>query len=291
MSQKPATFQLNPKEVFEALGMSINDVSEDKQDLIATFLAQSAHSIKNALINQERGSNIETQLVDQFSLTSDQASKMSAPLHQILQDEGKENILIESNISKEKKNKKKKVSKIESGESSSESNSSTIKEQKSESDSSSDSSSDSDSDQKSSSYSDSDDYISIAEKLVPKAGRIPKSQGKFIQIPFNLTGATGVTQVGNVVTISTSTQNSIFLNKIFNSGVWRIYFQIISGDISYSAIGVAESSFSDYSSYIGFSRQGMHLTSSGSICWNNSSVSGIKSYQVNDIIGFEIDMK
>ncbi|KAA6393932.1 MAG: hypothetical protein EZS28_010538 [Streblomastix strix] len=295
MSEKAATFQLNSKEVFEALGMNISGISEDRQDRIATFLSLSAHYLKNALNDHEQGLSIESKLADVLSLTSDQASKISEPFHQILQDEGKENILIESNTSIVKKNKKnkkkkekKKISKIESDESSSNSNSDSSSKSNSESESKSDSSSSSD--EKSSSSSDSDDYISIAQKQVPKEGRISKRQGKFMKIPFNLTGATGVTQVGNVVTISTSAQNSIFLNKIFNSGVWRIYFQIISGDASYSAIGVAESSFSEFDNYMGFSRKGMHLASSGGIIQNNIRTEGNQSYSVNDIIGFEIDM-
>ncbi|KAA6369253.1 MAG: hypothetical protein EZS28_035221 [Streblomastix strix] len=188
---------------------------------------------------------------------------------------------------KEKK-KKMKISKIESDESSSNLESDSSSKSNSESESKSDSSSSSD--EKSSSSSDSDDYISIAQKQVPKVGRIPKRQGKFMKIPFNLTVATGVTQVGNVVTISTSAQNSIFLNKIFNNGVWRIYFQIINGDVSFSAIGVAESSFSDSSSYIGHTRQGMHISSSGSVQQNSNGTSGNKSYSVNDIIGMEVNM-
>ncbi|KAA6391205.1 MAG: hypothetical protein EZS28_013271 [Streblomastix strix] len=274
MSQKPATFQLNPKEVFEALGMSISGISEDSQELIATFLAQSARSIKNTLTNQERED-----------------------------DEGDVNSLIELNKSQGKKKqqqlqkKQKKDNKIESGESGLESNSSSDSESNLKSDSSSNSESksksdsSSDSDEKSSSNSESDGYISIAQKQVPKAGRIPKRQGKFVKIPFDLKGVTGVTQVGNLITISTSAQNSIFFNKIFNKGVWRIYFQIISGDVGNSAIGIVESSISDYSSsYLGFIRQGMHYASGGGIHQFGNSTHGSKSFSINDIIGFEVDM-
>ncbi|KAA6335772.1 MAG: hypothetical protein EZS28_052933, partial [Streblomastix strix] len=45
-------------------------------------------------------------------------------------------------------------------------------------------------DEKSSSSSESVDYISLAEKQVPITCRIPKYYGKFIQIPFDLSGAT-----------------------------------------------------------------------------------------------------
>ncbi|KAA6381932.1 MAG: hypothetical protein EZS28_022542 [Streblomastix strix] len=267
MSKIPNTTQLNPKEVFEALGVSMDGVSEDQQARIAAFIAKSARSLKHALKDHEKGISIESQLVSALSLTSEQVSMSSAPFHQILQDEGKDTNLIESNISK---GKKKKDNKIESDESSSESDSS------------------SSSDEKSSSSSDSDDYISITEQQVPIEGRIRKYQGKFIQIPFDLTGATDVTQVGNVVTISTTSQHSIFFNRVFNEGVWRIYFQLLKKTGSW-AIGVAEPSFSN-NDYMGNNKLSMDYTSDGSIYQNGNGPLGNKSYQINDIIGFEVDM-
>ncbi|KAA6398915.1 MAG: hypothetical protein EZS28_005562 [Streblomastix strix] len=258
MSEIPTNFQLNSKEVFQALGMNISGISEYNQELIATFLAQSAHSIKNALIHHESESNIDSKLADLFSLTSEQASKISAPFHLILQDdEGDVNSLIDpnkqqgKNQQQQQKKQKKKDNKMESDESSS------------ESDSSSNSSSSSSSDEKRSSYSESDEYISMAQKQVPISGRIRKSQGKFMKIPFNLKGVTGVTQVGNLITV---------------------------GIIGTSAIGVADSSLSDNSSYLGFSRQGMHYASGGSFFSCGKGATGNKSIQINDIIGFEIDM-
>ncbi|KAA6390648.1 MAG: hypothetical protein EZS28_013828 [Streblomastix strix] len=269
MSKIPTTTQLNPKELFDALGVSMDGINEDQQARIATFLAKSARSLKHAIKDHEKGISIESQLVSALSLTSEQASMSSAPFHQILQDEGKDTNLMESNISK---GKKKKDNKIQSDESSSESDSS------------------SSSDEKSSSSSESDDYISMAEQQVPITGRIRKYQGKFIQIPFNLTGETGVTQVGNLVTISsTSAQNSIFLNRIFNEGVWRIYFQFLKGNIESSVIGVAEPSFGS-NNYLGNDKLSMDYTNRGSIFQNGSSVYGSKSYSINDIIGFEVDM-
>ncbi|KAA6393386.1 MAG: hypothetical protein EZS28_011088 [Streblomastix strix] len=267
MSKAITTIQLNPKQVFEALGVSMADVNEDQQARIATFLAKSARSLKHALKEHEKGISIESQLVSALSLTSEQASMSSAPFHQILQDEGKDSNFMESNISKGKK--KKKDNTIESDESSSESDSS------------------SSSDDKSSSSSDSDDYISMAEQQVPIEGRIRKYQGKFIQIPFDLTGATGVTQVGNVVTISSSSLRSIFLNKVFNEGIWRIYFQLIKNNNM--VIGVAEPSF-NISQCMGRDKLSMNIQSSGYIEYNNQTTSGNKSSSANDIIGMEVNM-
>ncbi|KAA6363133.1 MAG: hypothetical protein EZS28_041340 [Streblomastix strix] len=254
MTEIPASFLLNPKEVFEALGVSMSGVSEDQQARIATFLAKSARSLKHAIKDHERGISIESQLASALSLTSEQASMSCAPFHQILQDEGKAN----------------KVHKKESDESSSESDSS------------------SSSDEKSSSSSDSEDYISITEKLIPIAGRIRKYQGKFMQIPFDLTGATGVTQAGNLVTISSQSTYSIFLNQVFNEGVWRIYFQLIKNNNS-MVIGVAEPSFNS-SSFMGNDRMSMDYNYGGNVYQNSQTASGNKSYQTNDIVGFEVDM-
>ncbi|KAA6396206.1 MAG: hypothetical protein EZS28_008267 [Streblomastix strix] len=255
MTEIPASFLLNPKEVFEALGVSMSGVSEDQQARIATFLAKSARSLKHAIKDHERGISIESQLASALSLTSEQASMSCAPFHQILQDEGKAY----------------KVHKKESDESSSESDSS------------------SSSDEKSSSSSDSDDYTSMAEKQVPIAGRIRKYQGKFMQIPFDLTGATGVTQAGNLVSISSTTTYSIFFNQQFNEGVWRIYFKILKNSGSQIVIGIAEPSFSS-SSYMGNDRLSMDYNYGGNAYQNSQTASGNKSYQTNDIVGFEVDM-
>ncbi|KAA6399525.1 MAG: hypothetical protein EZS28_004949 [Streblomastix strix] len=254
MSEVLATVQLNPQKVFEALGVNMSGVSEERQTRIASLLAQSARSLKHAIKDHERGISIESQLASTLSLTSEQASMSSEPFHQILQDEVK----------------KKNSNKIESNESSSDSSS--------------------DSDEKSSSSSESDDYISIAEKQVPNACRISKYQGKFIQIPFDLTGATGVTQVGNLITISSSSLRSIFLNKVFNEGIWRIQFQLLKKTGSW-VIGVAEPSHNN-SNFMGNNRQSLDYDSSGSIYQNGSSTNGNgnKSFSVNDIVGLEVDM-
>ncbi|KAA6376182.1 MAG: hypothetical protein EZS28_028292 [Streblomastix strix] len=235
MSKIPKTTKLNPKEVFEALSVSMADVNEDQQTHIAAFLAKSARSLKHALKDHEKGKSIESLLISTLSLTSEQASMSSTPFHQILQDEGKISNLLESNIPN---GKKKKDYKKESDESSSESDSC------------------SSSDGKGSSNSESDDYISIAEQQVPIAGRIRKNQGKLILIPFDLTGATGVTQVGNLITISSSSTQSISFNKIFKK-------KFGESNAGSSGIDAAE---------------------------NGSSVYGSKSYAINDIIGIEVNM-
>ncbi|KAA6384645.1 MAG: hypothetical protein EZS28_019829 [Streblomastix strix] len=255
MSEVHSTVQLNHQKVFEALGVNMSGVSEERQTRIASLLASSARSLKHAIKGHEKGISIESQLAATLSLTSEQASLSCAPFYQILQDD----------LKKKKSNIK------ESDESSSESDKS------------------SSSDEKSSSSSESDDYISLAEKQVPITCRISKYQGKFIQIPFDLTGATGVTQVGNLITMNTSQGYTIFLNRMFNEGIWRIYFQFLKNNSSW-AIGASEPSYVGSSNNMGNDRFSMDYNSGGGIFQNGNSTNGNKSYSTNDIIGLEVDM-